>query len=216
VPPPHTGFFMPPKPDLFYIGLEEFTSEPAIETLNAKTSEEVPKVVKKDNVDPIIENWKSDDKDKSVPQPKIEKKTVKPSVTKNRRDLPRDIPLDSVVVLRYEKGVKLRLLVQKLMPLVEVKTAGTKVNAASTKLMMLIIFNAALHGWYYMVFVTTIGEEYDKVCKHLDMLNAPFERKVFTCANQVKPYNLKGEDLLTDLHDSNLYTISISEMELHL
>ncbi|GJS83496.1 retrovirus-related pol polyprotein from transposon TNT 1-94 [Tanacetum coccineum] len=34
------------------------------------------------------------------------------------------------------------------------------------------------------------GEEYDKVFNHLDMLNTPFERKVFTCAKQVKPYHL--------------------------
>nr|GEU82786.1 hypothetical protein [Tanacetum cinerariifolium] len=80
--PPYTGLFMPPEPDLSYIGLEEFTSEPAVETLNAKTSEEVPKVVKKDNGVPIIKDWKSDDEDESVPQPKIEKKTVKPSVAK--------------------------------------------------------------------------------------------------------------------------------------
>nr|GEX37567.1 hypothetical protein [Tanacetum cinerariifolium] len=47
---PSTGsLFMPPKPDLSYISLEEFTSEPAVETLNAKTSEDVPKLVKKDN-----------------------------------------------------------------------------------------------------------------------------------------------------------------------
>nr|GEZ47559.1 hypothetical protein [Tanacetum cinerariifolium] len=65
--PPHTGLFMPPKPDLSYIGLEEFTSEPAVETLNTKTSKEVPKVVKKDNGAPIIEDWKSDDEDESVP-----------------------------------------------------------------------------------------------------------------------------------------------------
>nr|GEY50694.1 hypothetical protein [Tanacetum cinerariifolium] len=63
VPPLHTSLFMPPKPDLSYIGLEEFTSEPAVETLNAKTSEKVPKVVKKDNGAPIIKDWKSDDKD---------------------------------------------------------------------------------------------------------------------------------------------------------
>nr|GEY43184.1 ribonuclease H-like domain-containing protein [Tanacetum cinerariifolium] len=43
VSPPHTGLFMPPKPDLSYIGLEQFTSEPAVETLNAKTTEDVPK-----------------------------------------------------------------------------------------------------------------------------------------------------------------------------
>nr|GEU53256.1 copia protein [Tanacetum cinerariifolium] len=82
VPPPHTCLFMPPKPDLSYIDLEEFTSELAVETLNTKTSEEVPKVLKKDNGAPIIKDWKSDDEDKSVPQPKIEKKTVKPSVAK--------------------------------------------------------------------------------------------------------------------------------------
>nr|GEV17536.1 ribonuclease H-like domain-containing protein [Tanacetum cinerariifolium] len=45
VPPPNTGLFMPLKPDLSYISLEEFTSEPVVETLNAKTSEEVPKRV---------------------------------------------------------------------------------------------------------------------------------------------------------------------------
>nr|GEU89436.1 hypothetical protein [Tanacetum cinerariifolium] len=82
VPPPHIGLFMPPKPDLSYIGLEEFTREHAVKTLNAKTSEEVPKVVKKDNGIPIIKDWKSDDEDESVPQLKIEKKTVIPSVAK--------------------------------------------------------------------------------------------------------------------------------------
>nr|GEW45000.1 hypothetical protein [Tanacetum cinerariifolium] len=50
--------------------------------------------------------------------------------------------------------------------------------------------NVALHGWYYMVSVTIVGEEYDKVFNYLDMLNAPFEEKVFTCAKQVKPYSL--------------------------
>nr|GFA01418.1 ribonuclease H-like domain-containing protein [Tanacetum cinerariifolium] len=51
-----------------------------VETLNAKTSEEDLKVVKKDNGALIIEDLKSNNEDKSVPQPKIEKKTVKPSV----------------------------------------------------------------------------------------------------------------------------------------
>nr|GEW40832.1 ribonuclease H-like domain-containing protein [Tanacetum cinerariifolium] len=82
VPPHHTCLFMPPKPDLSYIGLEEFTSEPAVEILDAKTSEDVPKVVKKDNGALIIEDWKSEDEDESVPQLKIKKKTIKPSVAK--------------------------------------------------------------------------------------------------------------------------------------
>nr|GEY66838.1 hypothetical protein [Tanacetum cinerariifolium] len=43
VPPSYIRLFIPPKHDLSYISLEEFTSEPAVETLNAKTSEDVPK-----------------------------------------------------------------------------------------------------------------------------------------------------------------------------
>nr|GFB55177.1 hypothetical protein [Tanacetum cinerariifolium] len=82
VPSPHTGLFMPPKPDLSYICLEEFTSKLAVETLNAKTREEVSKVVKKDSRAPIIKDWKSDDEDEIVPQPKIEKKIFKPNVAK--------------------------------------------------------------------------------------------------------------------------------------
>nr|GEV64865.1 hypothetical protein [Tanacetum cinerariifolium] len=39
-----------------------------------------------------------------------------------------------------------------------------------------------------MVNILVLGEEYDKVFKHLDMLNASFEGKVFTYAKQVKPY----------------------------
>nr|GEV83418.1 hypothetical protein [Tanacetum cinerariifolium] len=103
VPPPHTDLFMPPKPYLSYIGLEEFTSEPAVKTLN--TSEEVPKVVKKDNGAPIIEDWKSDDKDESVPQPKIEKKTVKPSVSKIKANTVVNTPRPKAV-LNAIKGNK--------------------------------------------------------------------------------------------------------------
>nr|GEV10948.1 hypothetical protein [Tanacetum cinerariifolium] len=39
-----------------------------------------------------------------------------------------------------------------------------------------------------IVNILVSGEEYDKVFNHLDMLNAPFQGKVFTCAKQVKPY----------------------------
>nr|GEV42706.1 putative reverse transcriptase domain-containing protein [Tanacetum cinerariifolium] len=62
------------------------------------------------------------------------------------------------------------------------------VTTAWYRLLLLAIFSVALHGWYYMVFVTTVGEEYNKVFNHLDMFNAPFKEKVFTCAKQVKPY----------------------------
>ncbi|GKF81426.1 hypothetical protein Tco_0240028, partial [Tanacetum coccineum] len=54
VPPPYTGNFMPPKPDLSFSGLEEFVNEPivsepivkklVVETSEAKASADKPKV----------------------------------------------------------------------------------------------------------------------------------------------------------------------------
>ncbi|GJX01760.1 putative ribonuclease H-like domain-containing protein [Tanacetum coccineum] len=87
VPPPYTGNFMPPKPNLSFSGLEEFTSEPivikhVVENSEAKASEAKPKAVRKNNGAPIIEDWVSDNKEDDVPQAKIEKKTFKPSFAK--------------------------------------------------------------------------------------------------------------------------------------
>ncbi|GJZ65102.1 hypothetical protein Tco_0621798 [Tanacetum coccineum] len=66
VPPPYTGNFMPPKPDLSFSGLEEFVNEPivseptfkkpVVETSEAKASADKPKAVKKNNGAPIIED----------------------------------------------------------------------------------------------------------------------------------------------------------------
>ncbi|GJZ46811.1 ribonuclease H-like domain-containing protein [Tanacetum coccineum] len=61
VPPPHTGNFMPLKPDLSFYGLEEFTSKPIVikpivEKSEAKASESKPKVVRKNNGALIIED----------------------------------------------------------------------------------------------------------------------------------------------------------------
>ncbi|GKA60264.1 ribonuclease H-like domain-containing protein [Tanacetum coccineum] len=87
VPPPYIGNFMPPKPDLSFSGIEEFTSEPIVikpivEKSKAKSSEAKPKVVRKNNGAPIIEDWVSNNKEDDVPQTKIEKKTFKPSFVK--------------------------------------------------------------------------------------------------------------------------------------
>ncbi|GKA14037.1 ribonuclease H-like domain-containing protein [Tanacetum coccineum] len=62
VPPPYTGKFMPPKPDLTFTGLEEFTSEPVVikpvvENSEAKASKAKPKAVRKNNGALIIEDW---------------------------------------------------------------------------------------------------------------------------------------------------------------
>ncbi|GKB59282.1 hypothetical protein Tco_0915468 [Tanacetum coccineum] len=62
VPPPYTGNFMPPKPDLVlvdkneYVFSESVTNVPAVVTSKVKTSESKPKSVS----EPFIEDWISD------------------------------------------------------------------------------------------------------------------------------------------------------------
>ncbi|GKE74558.1 hypothetical protein Tco_1536599, partial [Tanacetum coccineum] len=78
--PPYIGNFMPPKPDLSFIGLDEFVNEPVVE--NKKSDEEEPKVVRKNDDSPIIKDWVSDSEEENVSQTKTEKKTFKPSIAK--------------------------------------------------------------------------------------------------------------------------------------
>ncbi|GJR68451.1 putative ribonuclease H-like domain-containing protein [Tanacetum coccineum] len=72
VPPPYTGNFMPPKPDLVladeddYIFSESITSVPGVETIKAKTSESKPKSVS----EPLIEDWIFDSEDENETEPK--------------------------------------------------------------------------------------------------------------------------------------------------
>ncbi|GJV71504.1 hypothetical protein Tco_1491499 [Tanacetum coccineum] len=77
VPPPHTGFFSPPKIDLSNSGLEEF-QEPEFEGYGPKTSksasEDISNEVRKSNDAPLVEKLVSDDKS--------EKKIVFPTVAK--------------------------------------------------------------------------------------------------------------------------------------
>ncbi|GJU67035.1 hypothetical protein Tco_1253294 [Tanacetum coccineum] len=80
VPPPYTGNFMPPTPDLSFTGLDEFVNKPAVE--NRKSDEKVSKVVRKNDDAPIIEEWVSDSKEENVSQTKTKKKTLKPSIAK--------------------------------------------------------------------------------------------------------------------------------------
>ncbi|GKB39414.1 hypothetical protein Tco_0884356, partial [Tanacetum coccineum] len=87
VPPPLIGNFMPPKPDLSFTSLEEFTSEPVViksvvKNSKAKASEAKSKTVRKNNGAPIIEDWVSDSEEENVSQTKIEKKIAKPSFVK--------------------------------------------------------------------------------------------------------------------------------------
>ncbi|GKC29504.1 hypothetical protein Tco_1036798, partial [Tanacetum coccineum] len=81
-PPPYTGNFMPPTPDLSFTSLDEFVNEPVVENCKAMFSEEEPKVVRKCDDALSIEEWVSDDEKEDVSQPKIKKKTVRPRIVK--------------------------------------------------------------------------------------------------------------------------------------
>ncbi|GKB37876.1 hypothetical protein Tco_0882818 [Tanacetum coccineum] len=63
VPPPYIGNFMPPTPDLSFTGLDKFVNEPVVENCKAMSSEEEPKVVRKNDDAPIyMKNGVNDEK----------------------------------------------------------------------------------------------------------------------------------------------------------
>ncbi|GKC03179.1 hypothetical protein Tco_0994789 [Tanacetum coccineum] len=69
--------FMPPKPDLSFTGLEEFTNKPVVikpvvENSEAKPIEAKPKAARKNNGASIIEDRVSDSEEENVSQTKIE------------------------------------------------------------------------------------------------------------------------------------------------
>nr|GEW55026.1 reverse transcriptase domain-containing protein [Tanacetum cinerariifolium] len=90
VPPPYIGNFIPSKPN--FSGLEEFVNEhmisetavkkSVVETSEAKASADKPKVVRKNFGSLLIEDWISNSEDEDESNPKIEKKTIKPSFAK--------------------------------------------------------------------------------------------------------------------------------------
>nr|GFA30757.1 hypothetical protein [Tanacetum cinerariifolium] len=81
VPPPYIGNFKPLKPDLSFTGLDEFVNKHVVEN-EANSSKKEPKVAKKNNDAPIIKEWVSNNEEEKVTQPRVIKKTVKPSVAK--------------------------------------------------------------------------------------------------------------------------------------
>ncbi|GJV02300.1 hypothetical protein Tco_1335869 [Tanacetum coccineum] len=82
VPPPYTGNFMPPKPNLVLADEEEYvfseliTSVPAVATSEVKTIESKPKSVS----EPLIEDWISDNDDEN--ETEFKSKQRKPSFAK--------------------------------------------------------------------------------------------------------------------------------------
>ncbi|GJY15316.1 hypothetical protein Tco_0385738 [Tanacetum coccineum] len=82
VPPPYTENFMPPTPDLSFTGLDEFINEHVFKSSKSMSSEEEPKVVRKCDDAPSIEEWVFDDEEEDMSPPKIKKKTVRLSIVK--------------------------------------------------------------------------------------------------------------------------------------
>ncbi|GKA84573.1 hypothetical protein Tco_0806168 [Tanacetum coccineum] len=82
VPPPYTGNFMPPKPNLVladeeeYVFSESIISVPVVATSKVKTSKSKPKSVS----EPLIEDWISDSEDENENEFKFKQR--KPSFAK--------------------------------------------------------------------------------------------------------------------------------------
>nr|GEW52267.1 hypothetical protein [Tanacetum cinerariifolium] len=96
VPPPHTRRFSPPRIDLSHTGLLKF-AEPSVESYGVKpikvvtqtSSLKVSEPVTENNGAPIIEVWITKGEDEVEYPPKIERKTVEPSVDKVEVDIPK-------------------------------------------------------------------------------------------------------------------------------
>nr|GEW11048.1 ribonuclease H-like domain-containing protein [Tanacetum cinerariifolium] len=73
---------MPPTHDLSFTGLDKFVNKPVVENCKAKSSKEETKVVRKNDDSLIIEEWVSNNEEEDVSQPKVKKKTVRPSIDK--------------------------------------------------------------------------------------------------------------------------------------
>nr|GFD55334.1 hypothetical protein [Tanacetum cinerariifolium] len=71
---------MPPTHDLSFTSLDEFVNKPVVKNCKAMSSEEEPKIVRKYDEAPSIEEWVSYDEEEDVSQPKIKKKAVRPSI----------------------------------------------------------------------------------------------------------------------------------------
>nr|GEU48629.1 ribonuclease H-like domain-containing protein [Tanacetum cinerariifolium] len=65
-PPPYTGNFMPPAPDFSFTSLDEFVNKPKVRNCKAKSSEEEPKIVRKNDDALIIEEYVSDNEEEDA------------------------------------------------------------------------------------------------------------------------------------------------------
>nr|GEU49645.1 hypothetical protein [Tanacetum cinerariifolium] len=110
IPPPHTGRFSPLRIGLSHTSLPEFV-EPSVEGYGVKTIEvvtqtssvKISKPIKENNDAPLIEDWESEGEDKVESPPKIERKTVKPSVDNVEVDMPKQNDKPARRLVKYAK-----------------------------------------------------------------------------------------------------------------
>nr|GEZ19451.1 hypothetical protein [Tanacetum cinerariifolium] len=75
VPPPYTGNFMPPNPNLVYLSLDDFVdvnksvNESVVENPTVKSNE--PKTASKENGAPTIKDWVFESEEDDEPKPKV-------------------------------------------------------------------------------------------------------------------------------------------------
>ncbi|GJX49165.1 ribonuclease H-like domain-containing protein [Tanacetum coccineum] len=130
VPPPYTGNFMPPKPDLSFSGLEEFTSEPivtkpVVETSEAKASADKPKAVRKNNGTPIIE----DGSHSTVKRPIHKNTTFKNSNFNKRVNTVKDKNVNTAKPKSVVNAAKPKVVVNAARPKAVVNAAkGNNIN----------------------------------------------------------------------------------------
>ncbi|GJY74182.1 ribonuclease H-like domain-containing protein [Tanacetum coccineum] len=108
VPPPYTGNFMPPKPDLVladedeYIFSESVTSVPAVATSEVKTSVSKPKSVN----EPLIEDWISDSEDENETKSKRKPSFAKVEFVKSNKH----VKLSKESVKKVENNMQAKYL----------------------------------------------------------------------------------------------------------
>ncbi|GKB76270.1 hypothetical protein Tco_0943165, partial [Tanacetum coccineum] len=152
--------FMPLKPDLSFTSLEEFTNEPVVikpvvENSEAKASEAKPKVVRKNNGAPIIEDWVSDSEEENVSQTKIEKKTAKPRLILLRIKNGNAAKLKAVVNVARPKAV---VNVVKGNNVNDVKASACWVWKPKTK----VLDHVSKHNNASITLIREIGNRYSQ------------------------------------------------------
>nr|GEV45451.1 hypothetical protein [Tanacetum cinerariifolium] len=119
IPPPYTGNFMPPKPDLSFTNLDEFIDKPEVEKSHAKSSKKEPKFVRMNNDASIIEEWVSGDEEENVCQPRLKRKQLDPALLRNSLS-----NLDNKKRLQGKLLRKLSIIGKPLIDLEAIKETG--------------------------------------------------------------------------------------------